>query len=283
MLKAALPSLSPGMRVVAKYILDHPGDFGLDPIRGTAEKCGVSTYTLVRTAKAMGFDSFDALRAPFRTALVSASAVVDQPGWLDSLREDGPLGEVQAAASLNTMAIVQRSLETLSTAQMQRAVALLLEAPTVYLTGMRASYGLAYYLHYVGRMALPSLQLIPRHMGNAMDDLNAACAGDVMIAITFTPYSRETIEACLFARSKGVRLILITDSPVVAPEITAEVTLVCSVISTHHFASYVGAMATIETLLALLVQEGGAEARARITSYESLRSASKVYWSASKT
>ncbi len=145
---------------------------------------------------------------------------------------------------------MQRSLERQTPEQMERVAAMLLEADNVYLTAVRATYALAYYFHYVGRMALPSLQLIPRHMNSAIDELNYAGPGDVMIAISFTPYSRETIEACKFARAKGVKLILISDSDVVSSDFTPEETLVVSVISTHHFGCYTGALAVIESLLA---------------------------------
>ena len=104
---------------------------------------------------------------------------------------------MQADASLNTMAIVERSLERQTPEQMARVAQMLLEAGNVYLTAVRASYAMAYYFHYVGRMALPSLQLIPRHMNSAIDELNYASDRDVMIAVSFTPYSRETVEACL--------------------------------------------------------------------------------------
>ncbi|MEL0086055.1 MAG: SIS domain-containing protein, partial [Paracoccaceae bacterium] len=146
----------------------------------------------------------------------------------------------------------------------------------------RASYALAYYLQYVGRMALPSMQLIPRHQNSAIDDLNDAGEGDVMIAITFTPYSRETIDACKFAVKRGVKLILISDSDVVSSEFQADNTLVASVLSTHHFACYSGGMALIENLLALLVQQAGTSARDRIKSYEDLRMENNAYWIAKK-
>ncbi|MEQ9695623.1 MurR/RpiR family transcriptional regulator [Shimia sp. SDUM112013] len=281
-IKEAIPVLSPRLRVVAKYIVDNPSDFGLDPIRETARKAGVSTYTLVRMAEKLGFEGYDELREPFRHALVSTAAVVDQREWLESLRNHGDLGQVQADASVNTMAIVRRSLERQSSDQMARVVEMLLSANTVYLSAVRASYALAYYLHYVGRMALPSLQLIPRHMNSAIDELNYAGEGDVMIAITFTPYSRETIEACKFARDKGVKLIMISDSDVISTDFRAEETLVVSTVSTHHFGCYTGAMAVIETLLALLVKQGGDAARRRIKSYEDLRKDNNAYWIAQK-
>lgn len=277
-LKQEIPNLSPRLKTVAKYIVDHPSDFGLDSIRETARKCGVSTYTLVRMAERIGFEGYDELREPFRHALVSSTEFLQRPEWVDNLREQGPLGQVQAEASVNTMAIVQRSLERQSPEVMKKVADMLLEARTVYLTAVRASYALAYYFHYVGRMALPSLQLIPRHMNSAIDELNYADAGDVMIAITFTPYSRETIEACKFAKEKGVKLIMLSDSDVISSEFTPDVTLVASLISTHHFGCYTGAMAILENLVALLVKLGGADATARIKSYESLRKDNNAYW-----
>ncbi len=281
-LKEALPDLSPRLRIVAKYIVDHPSDFGLDPIRETARKCGVSTYTLVRMARRMGFGGYEELREPFRQSLVLSNVLVERPGWLEELRDRGTLGRVQADAALNSMAIVQRSLHQQSPAQMERVAAMLLEARHVYLTAVRASYALAYYFHYVGRMALPSLQLIPRHMNSAIDELNYASDQDVMIAITFTPYSRETIEACKFARAKGVKLIMLSDSDVISPEFSADETLIASVLSTHHFGCYSGASAIIETLLALLVEQGGSDAVRRIKSYEDLRINNNAYWIAQK-
>ena len=281
-LKAILPDLSPRLRTVAKYIVDHPSDFGLDPIRETARKCGVSTYTLVRMAERSGFDSYDEMREPFRQALVSAVPVMERPGWIDSLHDSGDLGRVQAEASMTAMSIVQRSLERQDPARMSRVVQMLLEAENVYLTAVRASYAMAYYFHYVGRMALPTLQLIPRHMNSAIDELNHAGPGDVMIAISVTPYSRETIEACKFALARGVRLVMVSDSDVISSEFSAHETLVASVITTHHFGCFSGVMAVLETLLALLVDQGGAGARARIKSYEDLRKDNNAYWIAQK-
>ncbi|RWN61098.1 MAG: MurR/RpiR family transcriptional regulator [Mesorhizobium sp.] len=281
-LKEDLPTLPRGLRTVAKYIVDNPSDFGLDAIRETARKAGVSTYTLVRLAERLGFSGYNELREPFRHALVSASPGVEQPEWIERLRENGALGEVQADASLNALAIVQRSLERQLPEQMHRVVTMLLEARTVYLTAARASYSVAYYLHYVGRMALPTLQLVPRHMNSAMDELHTASEDDVMIAITFTPYSRETIDACKFAHRKGVKLVLLSDSEIVSSDFSADETIIVSVLSTHHFCCYAGATAVVDTLIALLVSYGGDTAKVRIKSYEDLRRDNQAFWVAQK-
>lgn len=279
-IKAEYSEFSPRLKHVAKYILDNPATFGLDPIRETARKSKVSTYTLVRLANRLGFDHFEDLREPFRHALVSSTQFVDRPEWIDALTSHSDAGRVQAEASMNTLAGVETALSRLSPEKMATVVDLMLSARTVYLTAVRSSYSLAYYFHYVGHMALPSLQLIPRHMNSPLDELNTAGPQDVLIAITFTPYSVETIQACKFARKRGVRLILITDSDVVSPDLDPEVVLIASTISTHFFACFAGGMAIIENIIALLVNRGGDAALQRIESYERLRNEFNAYWQA---
>jgi DNA-binding MurR/RpiR family transcriptional regulator len=277
-LKADYDGLAPRLKLVAKYIVDNPSDFGLDPIRETARKSGVSTYTLVRMAKYLGLDRFEDLRAPFRSALVSGSELTANMDWLEAVAEYADTGPAQAEATLNTLSIVQRSLHQLDPAKAKRVVDMMFSARNVYLTGVRSCYGLAYYFHYVGRMALPTLQLIPRHMNSAIDELNYADEQDILIAITFTPYAKETIQACHFARSRGLKLILIADSDVIEPDLKPSEVLVVSTITTHFFGCFSGAMAVIENILALLVERGGSAAEKRIESYEVLRNDVDVYW-----
>jgi DNA-binding MurR/RpiR family transcriptional regulator len=147
---------------------------------------------------------------------------------------------------------------------------------------MRASYSLAYYFHYLGQMVIPNMTLIPRQMNSAIDDLNFATERDILFAITFAPYSNETINACLFARERGAKLVLLSDSAVAAPNLQADHTLVAVTLSGHHFVSYIGGMAVLEVLLAVILSKGGGEARQRIASYEKLRQQIEAYWRQSK-
>ena len=277
-LKEEFSDFSPRLKQVAKYITDNPADFGLDPIRTTSQKIGISTFTLVRMAKVLGFESFEELREPFRHALVTISEVSEDPAWLNELSAKGEVGKEQAKTARNTITNVQRSLHLIDPEKMERVVSALFEAKTVYITAVRATYSLAYYFHYVGRMSLPSLRLIPRLINSTIDELNTAGPQDVLIAITFSPYSKETIEACRFAARKGAKIILITDSNLVVPDLEPTEVLVASTLSTHHFACFSGAMAVLENLVALMVDKGGQDALDNIKSYEELRDEFSAYW-----
>ena len=281
-LKDQMHSYSPQMRTAAKYIIDQQADFGLDSIRVTARKASLSTYTFVNIAKRLNFSGFEDLRKPFRYALVASPSSLQKTEWLDDIRKDDELGNVYSDAAQNALSIVRRSLERQSIKQLDEVVEMLISANKVYLTAVRSSYSIAYYLHYVGRMALPSLQLIPRHMNSAIDDLNDANPGDVLIAITITPYSRETVSACEYAKKKGVKLLIISDSEVVSHQFSSDHTLVASVLSTHNFGCFSGMMSVVELLVAMLMYRGGAVALERIKSYENIRIENNAYWVAQK-
>ena len=82
------------------------------------------------------------------------------------------------------------------------------------------------------------------------------------------------------ARRKGTRLILISDSELIAPSIEVDLFLKVSLQTQHHFGCFAGAMVVLECLLFHLVSQGGEEAQSRISSYEALREDSGTYWQA---
>ena len=269
---------SPKIKVVAKYISDNPENFALESMRATAAKTGVSTFTLTRMADVLGFDSFEDLRKPFRQALSGTTVLREDLSWLHDQYDQGTVGKDQVSFAKTSIGNVVKSLQSNDLEKLERVVAELFSARTVFVCAVRASYALAYYFHYVGRMSLPSIQLIPGQINSPVDDLNNAGPQDVLVAITFSPYSKETIEACKFACGRGAKLILISDSEIVVPDLHPEEILVASTKSTHPFSCFSGAMVVLENLIALMVKNGGEAALSNIQSYENLRNEFSAYW-----
>lgn len=275
---ADVDELPPRLQLAAKYIVDNENAFGMDPIRTSAGNMGISANSLVRLAEHLGFDSFDDLREPFRTSLVGRYDTSAGEGWIDRMEGDGDFGKAHAKSLRNEVDIVMQSLRQLTPEKAEAAVSMLMEARNAYVTATRASYSLAYYFHYVGRMALPNLHLIPRHMGSPVDEMIAVGKDDVLLAITFPPYSADTISALRLAKKNGTRVILISDSELIAPAIEVDLFLKVSLQSQHHFSCFAGAMTVLETLLFHLVTKGGEDAQNRIADYEALREDSGAYW-----
>jgi DNA-binding MurR/RpiR family transcriptional regulator len=277
-----MPRFSKALSRAAKYILDHPAEFGVHPIRETAARIGVSTSTLVRLSAALDLDSFEDLRAPFREALLVSDVSAEDVGWLHRLNEQGGSAGTQALASASAIGNVSKSLRDLDHEALERLVERFFDARQVYVAGWRASYSLACYFYYVARMALPNMFLVPRQMNPAIDDFAFAGESDLLFAISAYPYSLDIVRTCAFAREKQMGVTLLSDSLVSAGELQADEILVASTVSTYHFPSYVGMMSVLETLLATIVAYGGETVRARIADYEELRDRTEAYWRPAK-
>lgn len=264
-------TLPPTLQIAAKYVIDHPADFGIDPIRTTAEKIGVSTYSLVRLSKELGYDGFEEFRKPFRSALRVSSKPIISSSWLDDLSASSEIGSTLAASAENSLSIVKHSLRMMTPEISDAFVRKLIAARTVYVTATRASYALAYYFQHIARLVLPNVQFVPRDMANPIDDLNFASDQDVLLAITVAPYSQITVNACKFAREKGLKIMIITDSQLPLSDLQPDHVLTAEMESPHVFACYLGVMAILESLLHLLIKEGGEKAVENIKSYKNLK------------
>ena len=281
-LKEQIGQLPAKLAQAAKYIIDNPGSFALDPVRDTAQKAGISANSFVRLGDRIGYDSFEALRRPFREALITTNESTLGTDWIAQMARQGPAATLQASAVQSELNMVSRSLRQMGAGRTTAIVDTLRGAKHCYVTASRASYALAYYFHYVARMALPTIDLVPRHVGTTLDDLMGLGPEDSLISITCAPYSISTIQALRQARKLGARIVLISDSEVIAPGVEADHVLTVTTASLHPFGAYGGAMAVLDCLLTHLIEAGGAEARQRIEAYEALRQDSGAYWTGSK-
>ncbi len=281
-LRRTIDDLPTQLQAAAKYIIDHPADFGIDPVRVTAQKIGVSSNVLVRLAQRLGFDGFDAFRQPFRHALATDREEQLGQDWLSSLRQEGQFATAQSQFARNELNVVTRSLRQIDPKKMQMATDIISNAKRCFVAATRASHALASYFCYAGRMAQPGMQLIPRQMGSAIDDLIEGDTQDCLFAITVQPYSADTIQAMRYARDMGMKIILLSDSDVIAPGVKPDVVLAVSTRSLHHFSSFSGAMAVLECLLGHLFDAGGDAARIRVEEYQKAREETGAYWRPSK-
>ena len=277
-LRHEIETLPAQMQAAAKYIIDNPGDFGLNPIRTTADRIGVSSNVLIRLAQRMGFDSFEAFRHPFRQTLVTDREDHLGQDWLIRMASRDSFSAAQAGFAQNELNVVSRSLRLLDPQKAEQAIAYMTSARRCYVTATRASYALAYYFHYAGRMAHPGFQLVPRHMGSAIDDLIESEPCDCLFAITVQPYSADTIQSMRYARDRGLRIILLSDSDVIAPGVEPDITLPVSTRAMHQFSSFSGAMVVLECLLGHLFASGGDTARQRVEQYQKAREDTGAYW-----
>jgi len=276
-LSAELPHLSPKLAKAARYAIDHPDRMALDSMRSVASALNVASPTMLRLARHMGFEGYEAFKEQFQNAVVQRQGFAERAGALRHTRDAE--GDRTVVSKLFEAALdnVYQSSRELDLKELQAMADLMLKAKTIYTIGSSSVHWLASSLQATGRMILPNLRA--PFMGDAsiFEALSALSEDDVILAMAFSPYSKGTIDAAKFARSRKAPVLAITDrrsSPLIEH---ADHYVLAKTDSPHFFPSTVSVLAVIEALLALVVANGDEEMAKRIDMIEHLRQESGAY------
>ncbi|RMD50254.1 MAG: MurR/RpiR family transcriptional regulator [Alphaproteobacteria bacterium] len=193
---------------LAAWLADRPERLAFGSVRSIAAEAGVSPAAVVRLAKALGFEGFEAMREAARAAITQPRGYAERAAALAGRDDLDIFAESRRAAAANLEALFSAPMA----AQIGRIAERLLAARAVHVVGVRSCYSLAHHLAYVGRMAFPNIQAPPALPGAILDELSGAGPGDVAVLISYAHYSAEVIRAGDIARDRGAAIIAVTDS-----------------------------------------------------------------------
>lgn len=280
-IEGAFPGLSPQLKQAARYVIDHPDDVALYSMRQLAAQADVHPSTMVRFARELGFEGHAQFQEPFQERLRSKPKVSYVGGARDLQERSGDGNEI---ALLTEMFETERRafkalVDDATPSLISEAAKLLCGARNVFVVGVRSMYPVAFYFHYACRMFTNKVHLVGGHGGTFADQLRGVGKGDVVLAISFTPYSRNSVRAVDYAQNHGARIVAITDSAV-SPIARGKDTLalVVSNESPSLFHSIVPAMGVIESLVMLMIAHGGATALEALENSEEQLNGFDAYW-----
>ncbi|WP_444666120.1 MurR/RpiR family transcriptional regulator [Cereibacter changlensis] len=252
-LSALSDSLPRRMRQCADFVAANADRIAVSTVAELAAGAEVPPSALMRFCQIMGFSGFSEMQKLFRDAYT--------PGWPDystRLRNLKDSGAGSPAALLAEFVEAGRlSLEALAKsvdeAALEAAVARLAKAETVHVVGLRRAFPVASYLAYVfEKMSVPAML----HDGvGKLDHRFALRPGDALLAITFAPYSEETLTLAQDARARGLPVVAMTDhltSPL------ARLADAVVAVPEVDFGAFRSLSATIAMALALAVAVGSA-------------------------
>lgn len=198
----------------AEYSMAHPDEVAFGTAASIAKLADVQPSTLVRYAQALGYSGFSELQEVFRARL--RNRWPDYQERLRALIDRGAEGTGVlellggfAESSVNSILNMRTSLDA---ASLQRAVDVLKTADTVYLLGLRRAFPVASYLLYAfGKLGIRS-RLVDFAAALGPEQASFATGRDALIAVSFTPYTPETVILTARLHERGVPVVAITDS-----------------------------------------------------------------------
>lgn len=241
------------LRQCADHIAANIDRIAVSTVAELAAGAEVPPSALMRFCQILGYSGFSEMQKLFREAY--SPGFPDYSTRLKNLKEGGAgtpsalLAEFIEAGRLSLEALANAADE----AALAKAVAILARAEMVHIIGLRRAFPVATYLTYAfEKMAVAAML----HDGvGKLDHRHALRKGDAILAITFAPYSEETIALAQDARERGLPVVALTD------RLTSPLARVSDAVLTVpevDFGAFRSLSATIAMAIALAVAVGSA-------------------------
>lgn len=205
--------LTHSQKRIAEAIVEDPEFVAFATVDKLADRLSVAPSTVVRFAYRIGLNGYPDLQervrqivrgqlrgAPSEASDHTATAHLDDAGHGASLARD--------------MQNLRQTVDSLDPDRLTAAVSMLADARQIFVCGGHASGTLAAYTALILERVRGRVQLIEDQGGRHIPALLEAGPEDTMLVIGFAPYSAQTIQVLDAARSRSVRLIGITDTPI---------------------------------------------------------------------
>lgn len=273
------PELSKALRGPAKYMIDNPGEIGVNSMRRLARLSNSTPNALMRLARILRFHGFSELQEPFRQAIrEGGSSIPNRARWLQALNRGGKDEALLAQMAQANLNGIGGLFSNLSPDELKAAAQAIIRSRMTYVMGVRGAYSLAHNFYYVARMAIKNVTLVPSPASSVVDDIIGVGKQDVVIAISLSPYAADTVEAFQYAKTAGARLLGITDSRASPLARIADHVFLTPSSTPQFFNSIVASAAFLEVLLAFIVASGSDDMLSSIKSHDRLRYENGTYW-----
>ena len=230
------------------FILDHPETAAFLSIDALAERIGISTSSLSRTAVDTGYSGFQEMQKEVQEYLrkkllptVRMEQAVPENGkfsFRDSLRKD--------------MENVGSVLENVTDQRFDAAICMLLEAREVFVVGLGTQYPSALYFSGVMKQIRQRVTLISQESMDYLDCFSRFSPEDVLVSICLPRYGTFTVRAAKEAAERGCRIVAVTDNELSPTGRLADVVLRVDYESMSFFNSNVAVMALLNALATTL-------------------------------
>jgi len=199
-------SLSQGQKKTAQYILDNLERACYQTIAQIAKETKTSETTVIRLSYSLDFPSFSEMQKAMRDSVLGSYARMVRKTDAASSTSSNPY----TAQLEKSIGLMQDALRDLDMDEVDAAVQALVEADQVVIIGFRSSAAAAEWFYNVMSIIRPNVRLLTSN-NDAYNILLDVTPGAVVVSITFMRYSRDTLHFTECAKSKGARIVAITD------------------------------------------------------------------------
>ncbi len=268
-------TLTKGQEKIAHYFLRNQRRIGSLSSMEAAKEIGVSDASIIRFARAIGYEGFADMKEDFYAALVeNAYANLSLEERMRQSQAEHSGRDVQQEFLSVMEANLLGTMRDNDPAQFDQAEEYLLGAKRRYIIGLRGCRGVASQFSRLLSFMLPGVRCIIDSECVSINALQDAEENDVVLMFVFARYYKIDIDYLELAKKRGVKVCLVTDE--VYSPLTAYADVILQAEKDHmsFFNSCIGALTIGEYLLTRLGQKvefkERMEMRDELTQYQRL-------------
>jgi DNA-binding MurR/RpiR family transcriptional regulator len=250
--------LTPTQRRIARELVNRADEVAYLSAAELAELAQVSQPSVTRFAMALGFDGYPALKRRLRELMARPAPSDDDGNDLQRAVRD-------EIANLNRLADGLADPSAL-----QAAAGLLAASRPLPVLGLRAAAPLATYFGYFAAKLHPDVRVLA-HGGSILPERleqAAASGAKAVLGFALPRYPRELVDGLMEARTLGLAVVVITDSPVSPAAEFADVTLTAAVGSQLVFDLHTAPMVLTMVLLQAMSDIDPSATQRRLEDFE---------------
>lgn len=197
-------------RVIADYILDNFNYILYDTLNILAQKIGVSTTSIIRFAKNLGFNGYSDLQDSIRSYSMTDDPFNMSKNFVDI--EDNNVSELFESSLNKDIENLKNTLNSISKDDLESATQMLAKARKVYIIGMNDSFTLAYYMALRLGQVRENVYLLQSVGGMYPIEITSSNEEDLIVAYLFPRYSLNTINIIKKVKSNNGKVLIITSN-----------------------------------------------------------------------
>ena len=201
--------LPKNQKKIADYFIDNSDSIPFLNVQEVSKATGASVASIVRFAQRIGFSGYSELRDAIAESLQNQLSGKMIFPLFDKQKVDEDLLTAVANQDIKN---INDTLSLIERENFSNAVKEIGKADRVFTAGLGISYLLAEILAYQLTQVGIDAAVFKHDYTIFNEQIMFLNKNDLIIAFSFPPYSRETIEACEYARNKGIRIISVTNT-----------------------------------------------------------------------
>ncbi|MES9904152.1 MAG: MurR/RpiR family transcriptional regulator [Sedimenticola sp.] len=209
-IKNQFDRLTRAERQLSNLMLENYPVSGLGSITDIAESAGVSSPTVARMAKKLGFNGFPSLQKALRSELDAAlsNPISKHDRWAENAPDTHILNRFADAVMEN----MHHTLRQIDTDVFDKVSELLSDdSRMVHVVGGRITRSLADYLFTHMQVIRSGVTLVASNSNTWPHYLLNMKEGDILIAFDIRRYERDILRLTEMAKAQGVVVVLFTD------------------------------------------------------------------------